>query len=326
LKFLYEFDFPPSPLNLPMAEGTWVPPPKDWTETYQYWDKCDVEDEEVQQAQKMSEQRMRNYLESPGAFMGHDHDHSVERKLLEKSEPEKMAYCENHRRLGNYLFLESIFPKAAEQYQLALSYYEYCFPTDEATMQELDDVRHACLCNISLCYYRMKQWRLAVQAATEVLQEDAGNVKALYRRAQAHRALDEYEYVCPSFAKVVCLCVHLSHSNRPTNPILLGRGRQGGGTGHHQGAGLVPGGPRHHPRAPGTARAAPERRQGRESRGHAHARGRAQAQGQGVHGRGPRGGGATRGVTPLLRAVRRRRQAAAAPGRGSDSGAGNRSV
>lgn len=180
-------------------EGAWVgPATKDWTDTYQYWDKCDVEDEEVQQAQKMSEQRMRNYLESPGAFMGHDHDHSVERKLLEKSESEKMAYCENHRRLGNYLFLESIFPKAAEQYQLALSYYEYCFPTDEATIQELDEVRHACLCNISLCYYRMKQWRLAAQAASEVLQEDAGNVKALYRRAQAHRALDEYEYVRPS--------------------------------------------------------------------------------------------------------------------------------
>jgi tetratricopeptide (TPR) repeat protein len=34
---------------------------------------------------------------------------------------------------------------------------------------------------------------MAVQAAGQVLEEDPNNVKALYRRAQAYRALDEYE-------------------------------------------------------------------------------------------------------------------------------------
>lgn len=167
----------------------------DWTETYQYWDKYEEEPDHEGNEKKKQEQeeRYRSYMAQPGAFMGHDHDHAIERKLFEKSEVEKMAYCENHRRLGNYLFLECIFPKAAEQYQLALSYYEYCFPEDDDMQTELDGLRHACLCNISLCYYRMKQWRMAVQAAGQVLEEDSNNVKALYRRAQAYRALDEYE-------------------------------------------------------------------------------------------------------------------------------------
>ena len=167
----------------------------DWTETYQYWDKYEEEPDHEGNEKKKREQeeRYRTYMAQPGAFMGHDHDHAVERKLLEKSEIEKMAYCENHRRLGNYLFLESIYPKAAEQYQLALSYYEYCFPEDDDMQTELDGLRHACLCNISLCYYRMKQWRMAVQSAGQVLEEDPINAKALYRRAQAYRALDEYE-------------------------------------------------------------------------------------------------------------------------------------
>ena len=95
--------------------------------------------------------------------------------------------------IGNSLTMEGFYSKALEHFQIALSYYEYCFPEDEEMQQELDKVHYACLCNISLCYYRMKQWRNAVQAASEVLQEDADNTKALYRRAQAYRALDEYE-------------------------------------------------------------------------------------------------------------------------------------
>ena len=166
----------------------------DWTDSYQFWSQFKEEPEPLNEQQlRDQEAKTRAMLDQPGTFMGHDHDHAVERKLLEKSEADKMTYCENHRRLGNYLFLESIFPKAAEQYRLALSYYEYCFPEDEKMQEELDQVRYACLCNISLCYYRMKQWRNAVQAASEVLQEDADNTKALYRRAQAYRALDEYE-------------------------------------------------------------------------------------------------------------------------------------
>ena len=103
-----------------------------------------------------------------------------------------MNHCEKHRLKGNYLFLESLFPKAAEQYQLALSYYEYCFPDNDEAQLQLDNLRHACLCNISLCYYRMGQWRMAMSSATQVIEEDENNAKALFRRSQAYRALDEY--------------------------------------------------------------------------------------------------------------------------------------
>ena len=36
---------------------------------------------------------------------------------------------------------------------------------------------------------------MAVSTATQVIEEDADNVKALFRRSQAYRALDEYGYV-----------------------------------------------------------------------------------------------------------------------------------
>jgi hypothetical protein len=63
-----------------------------------------------------------------------------------------------------------------EHYQIAISYYEYCFPGegegegDKNTPQtELDALRHACLCNLSLCYLRLGSFRLAEESASLVL-------------------------------------------------------------------------------------------------------------------------------------------------------------
>lgn len=46
-----------------------------------------------------------------------------ERKIFELPEWEKMILCERHRAVGNYLFQEGLYPKAAEQYQLVYKHY-----------------------------------------------------------------------------------------------------------------------------------------------------------------------------------------------------------
>jgi hypothetical protein len=40
-----------------------------------------------------------------------------ERKMFEQPEADKMAFCERHRLLGNFLYGEGVLPKAAEQYK-----------------------------------------------------------------------------------------------------------------------------------------------------------------------------------------------------------------
>jgi tetratricopeptide (TPR) repeat protein len=202
----------------------------DWTDSYSFWSKWEDTDE-LKIKRKEEETKQRADMAPSTAFMGHDHDHSVERKLLELSERDKMTHCEKHRIKGNYLFLESLFPKAAEQYQLALSYYEYCFPEEEELQTELDTLRYACLCNISLCFYRMGLWRMSINSATQVIEEDANNIKALYRRAQAYRALDEYSHaeidinkaynICPSDKGIKREITALQvDSNASPNPCL----------------------------------------------------------------------------------------------------------
>lgn len=47
-----------------------------------------------------------------------------------------------------------------------------------------------CLCVIrALCYLSVKQYKDAVRDCDEALMMDSSNIKALYRRAQAHKEL-----------------------------------------------------------------------------------------------------------------------------------------
>lgn len=163
----------------------------DWTESYKFWNKW-TDTEDIVEKRKTEEQKLEDLMTRPD-FMGHYHDHSEERLFFEKSEKEKMNYCERHRHIGNYLYQEGFLPKAAEQYQIALSYYEYCFPGDSSEQQSLDGLRHACLCNISLCYFKLGYYRKAIESASHVIDEDMNNPKACFRRAVAYRALDEYK-------------------------------------------------------------------------------------------------------------------------------------
>jgi len=166
-------------------------PAADWTKSYKKWDswnKVETFGEEVEENRNAVEG-----LSKKVSSFSHSHDHSEERKIFELPEQEKLSYCERHRAKGNYLFHEGIYPKAAEQYQLALSYYEYCFPDAEAEQKHLDSLRVTCLCNISLCYFRLGCYRDAVGAATKALDEGPVHVKALHHRAKAYACLHEYE-------------------------------------------------------------------------------------------------------------------------------------
>lgn len=176
-------------LNLNKKENSW-----DWTNSYSTWsDWEDIDD--LQYAKNSEENRLTTILDKKET-LGHYHDHSKEREFFKQSEVEKLKACERNRLLGNVLFKEGIFIKAAEHYQIAIAFYEYCFPTEEHMQKDLDELRHACLCNISLCYSCVGLYRNAIEAATTVIKETDGlHSKSLFRRAQAFIQLDEYRLV-----------------------------------------------------------------------------------------------------------------------------------
>ncbi len=165
----------------------------DWTNIYSYCEN--LEDiEELMQSKSNEVRQKEELLKTSQSMLGHNHDHSGEREIFHLPESEKKKLCERYRILGNYLFEEGIYEKAAENYRIALSYYEYCFPENPEEQKQLDELRRICLCNISLCYFRLGEYREAIHSASLVIQESRGqHAKAFFRRAKAYQALDEYE-------------------------------------------------------------------------------------------------------------------------------------
>ncbi len=164
----------------------------DWTRSYEEWSKWD-DLEDLRSEKKWEENRLQSLIEKQ-EVMQHHHDHSKEKEFFDQPDDIKIKQCDNHRILGNFLFEEGAFSRAAEKYEIAIAYYEYCFPTDPLIQQELDVTRYNCLCNVALCYIRLGWYRKAIESANHVLRECKGeHAKALYRRAQAFRYLDEYE-------------------------------------------------------------------------------------------------------------------------------------
>ena len=164
----------------------------DWTASYKRWERSDVFEEEEEEQQPPARQDASH---EPAAFyqhLAHHHDHAVEREFYDRPESAKIAECEKHRKRGNFFFHEGNLERASEQYKIALSYYEYCFPELKEEELHIDRLRRACLCNLSLCHLRQKRFREAIDAATQVIDEDPEDYKAYFRRAQGHRGLDEY--------------------------------------------------------------------------------------------------------------------------------------
>lgn len=176
----------------------------DWTRIYDYCDKWEDLDE-LKELSLQEKEKMK-MLESGSNLLGHCNDHGIERELFEKSEKEKMQLCERHHMLGNYLFNEGLLPKAAENYHIALSYYEYCFPEASDDQNKLDMIKVICLCNLALCEITLgspRQALASINQAIHLIEADAAaqatnysvecKAKAYYRRYTAHKSLHDYE-------------------------------------------------------------------------------------------------------------------------------------
>ena len=124
-----------------------------------------------------------------------------------------MKLCEKHRAVGNNLFHEGSYIRAAEQFKTSLSYYEYCFPDGEEDTLKLDRLRHTCLCNIALCYVRAGRFRAAVDSADQIIREGGLQqlrAKAYYLRGCAHRDLYDYAQALSDLA----VSLELDQGNR----------------------------------------------------------------------------------------------------------------
>ena len=135
----------------------------------------------------------------PGAHLVYDlelldwEDPEEERDRASLTYEERLEAAERRRQDGNALYGEGRYAEAERKYRLAVSYI------NEDLLIQLGDfhfdkavaVRRPAQLNIAACQLRLGDLHGAVATCSEVLAEDGGNAKALFRRGKARRALGD---------------------------------------------------------------------------------------------------------------------------------------
>ncbi|TYZ68629.1 hypothetical protein PybrP1_013012 [[Pythium] brassicae (nom. inval.)] len=171
----------------------------DWTQAYARWDAWE-DPEELARREQEARERQECAARSARAA-GCDHDHSAEQKLMDMSTTAKLDACDGFRRLGNRFFQHGQYQRAAYHYHKALVYFEYVFPDSDDENARHDALKLKVLLNFAACRLKTHQLDDVVHHASQALAIDPRSVKALYRRAQAHRLRDDFELAQQDLAR-----------------------------------------------------------------------------------------------------------------------------
>ncbi|KAL4420120.1 hypothetical protein ABPG77_000291 [Micractinium sp. CCAP 211/92] len=105
---------------------------------------------------------------------------------------EKLAAAATQKDKGNAAFKAGQYAKAVQRYDKAMQAIEYDeqFSADEKKAAR--DIKKSCNLNLAAAHLKLGNPAEARKAADKVLERDGGNLKALYRRAQAYLATADY--------------------------------------------------------------------------------------------------------------------------------------
>lgn len=132
---------------------------------------------------------------------------------------EKLAACDEFRRLGTLFFQHGQYQRAAYHYHKALVYFEYVFPETDEENAEHDELKLKVLLNFAACRLKTNHLDDAIHHADQALAMDAASVKALYRRAQALRRKDEFELSLQDISRAIDLSTWASQT-QTVDPLL----------------------------------------------------------------------------------------------------------
>ncbi|GKE17085.1 peptidyl-prolyl cis-trans isomerase FKBP62-like protein, partial [Tanacetum coccineum] len=99
---------------------------------------------------------------------------------------EKIEAAGKKKEEGNAFFKAGKYKKAVKRYEKAAKYIEYDTNFEEEEKKQAKALKITCNLNNAACQLKLKEYKQAEKLCTKVLELESTNVKALYRRAQAH--------------------------------------------------------------------------------------------------------------------------------------------
>lgn len=119
------------------------------------------------------------------------------------SEEEKLEFGTARKEVGGNLFKSGRLALALQRYKKIGDMFSYVDNYKEENKQQAKDLKKVCELNKAACYLKLQDFTEARTACDAVLKEDKGNVKALYRHAQAELGLKNFPECMQDCKKIV---------------------------------------------------------------------------------------------------------------------------
>ncbi|CAJ1450236.1 unnamed protein product [Effrenium voratum] len=108
------------------------------------------------------------------------------------SEEEKVERGQARKEVGGNLFKQGRIELALERYKKVMDLFNYIDNFKDENKAKAKELKKLCDLNKAACHLKLKQHQDAMRCCNNVLKEEADNMKALFRRAQAAFGLYEY--------------------------------------------------------------------------------------------------------------------------------------
>ncbi|GMH30961.1 hypothetical protein Nepgr_032804 [Nepenthes gracilis] len=116
-----------------------------------------------------------------------------EKESWDMNTQEKIEAASKKKEEGNALFKAGKQTRASKRYEKAAKYIEYDSSFSDEEKKQARALKITCNLNNAACKLKLKEYKQAEKLCTKVLELDSGNVKALYRRAQAYINLVDFD-------------------------------------------------------------------------------------------------------------------------------------
>ncbi|XP_055973826.1 peptidyl-prolyl cis-trans isomerase FKBP4 [Sorex fumeus] len=123
----------------------------------------------------------------------------------EMNSEEKLEQSAIVKERGTLYFKEGKYKQAVLQYKKIVSWLEYKSSFSKEDAQKAQALCLASHLNLAMCHLKLQAFSAAVESCNKALELDSSNEKGLFRRGEAHLAVNDFDLAQADFQKVLQL-------------------------------------------------------------------------------------------------------------------------
>lgn len=123
----------------------------------------------------------------------------------EMNSEEKLEQSSIVKERGTVYFKEGKYKQALLQYKKIISWLEYKSSFSNEEIQKAQALRLASHLNLAMCHLKLQSFSAAIESCNKALELDSNNEKGLFRRGEAHLAVNDFDLARADFQKVLQL-------------------------------------------------------------------------------------------------------------------------